>query len=153
MPLEIERKFLVKGQPWLTWSEGKDYRQGYLSKGLHTITRIRVAGTQGYITIKGKADGISRTEFEYTIPATDALELLEMAEGAIIHKTRYIHEYQGHCWEVDVFHGDNQGLVVAEIELQSVDEDFTHPPWLGDEVSDDYRYSNASLSRHPWRNC
>ena len=152
MAIEIERKFLVKGTPWLTWPSGCEYKQGYLSKGLHSITRVRLAGTQGYLTIKGKADGISRQEFEYMIPASDALELLKMAQSAIVHKTRYIREYQGHQWEVDVFHGDNEGLVVAEIELQSVNESFAVPPWLGEEVSDDRRYANSSLSSNPWCN-
>ena len=86
------------------------------------------------------------------IPASDALELLKMAQSAIVHKTRYIREYQGHQWEVDVFHGDNEGLVVAEIELQSVNESFAVPPWLGEEVSDDRRYANSSLSSNPWCN-
>ena len=149
MAVEIERKFLVIGQPWKTWKAGVYYQQGYLSKDIHATTRVRLAGDKGYLTVKGKTDGISRLEFEYNIPQQDAQQLLSLCTG-IIEKTRYLYEHQGHVWELDVFHGDNQGLVVAEIELKNIDEAFAKPSWIGLEVSNDVRYFNSSLSSTPW---
>lgn len=150
MAVEIERKFLVHGHPWHTWNTGTVYQQGYLAKGRHAMTRVRVAGAQGYLTIKGKTEGISRLEFEYQIPHEDALALLQLCESRIISKTRYLYVYEGHTWEVDVFNEDNEGLVLAEIELQTADEPFQKPSWLGAEVSHDPRYFNSSLSKNPW---
>lgn len=151
MATEIERKFLVKNESWRNEAgEGKNYRQGYLSRGNATV-RVRVAGTTGYLTIKGKTSGISRPEFEYEIPLADAEEMLNLCSSSIISKKRYIVLHENHRWEMDVFEGENEGLVIAEIELKSEDEHFAVPSWLGTEVSSDYRYSNASLSEMPWK--
>lgn len=149
-PIEIERKFLVEGKPWLTWGPGVFYQQGYLSRGAHSTTRIRIAGHQGYLTIKGKTIGISRLEFEYEVPLAHARSLLSLCEGDLISKYRWCIEHEGHTWEVDVFEGANEGLVVAEIELSSENETFIRPSWLGHEVSEDPRYTNGALSRLPW---
>jgi len=149
-PLEIERKFLVQGEPWRDWGEGTVYQQGYLSRGLHSTTRIRLAGERGVLTIKGKTVGISRQEFEYEVPAEHARALLALCEGDIIMKRRWRWPHEGHIWELDVFEGANEGLVVAEIELSAEDESFARPEWLGAEVSDDPRYTNGALSRAPW---
>jgi len=151
MGIEIERKYLVEGEPWRAWGEGVPYQQGYLSRGAHSTTRVRLAGAVGQLTVKGKTEGISRLEFEYEIPAADAEELIALCEGGVILKRRWRVPHGDHVWEVDVFVGDNAGLVVAEIELQSPDESFARPAWLGEEVSHDPRYSNGALSRHPWR--
>lgn len=150
MGIEIERKYLVEGEPWRAWGEGVPYRQGYLSRGAHSTTRVRLAGEVGQLTIKGKTEGISRLEFEYEIPAADAEELIALCEGGVILKRRWRVPVGAHVWEVDVFEGENAGLVVAEIELGSPDEPFERPEWVGEEVSHDPRYSNGALSRHPW---
>ncbi len=151
MAIEIERKYLVLGQPWRAWGEGVPYKQGYLSRGAHSTTRVRLAGRVGQLTVKGKTEGISRLEFEYEIPAADAEELIALCEGGVILKRRWRVPHGEHVWEVDVFEGDNEGLVVAEIELSSPDEPFARPEWIGEEVSLDERYSNGALSRRPWR--
>ena len=150
-PVEIERKFLVTGAPWEGWGAGVEYRQGYLSRGAHSTTRVRVAGARGLLTVKGKTVGVSRLEFEYEIPLAHARALLALCEGDIISKRRWCVEHEGHTWELDVFEGANEGLVVAEIELSAEDEVFARPPWLGREVSDDPRYTNGALSRQSWR--
>ncbi len=147
---EIERKFLVTGDAWRTGA-GTKYVQGYLSKDAERTVRIRRAGEKAFITIKGKTTGVSRKEFEYPIPAADADALLKLCIGPLIEKIRTVIEYERKKWEVDEFHGDNEGLILAEIELQSEDEKFDRPPWLGREVSDDRRYYNSSLSQHPYR--
>ena len=149
-PVEIERKFLVQGSPWVDWGAGVPYQQGYLSRGAHSTTRVRIAGDQGVLTIKGKTIGISRLEFEYEVPLAHAQSLLALCEGDIISKRRWRVTYEGHVWELDVFEGANEGLVVAEIELATEEETFARPAWLGEEVSDDPRYTNGALSRRPW---
>ncbi|MBP5319079.1 MAG: CYTH domain-containing protein [Paludibacteraceae bacterium] len=148
---EIERKFLVDTKRWSDRSGGVPYRQAYLSKEGNTV-RARIAGDKAYLTIKGKAVGISRPEFEYEIPVADAEALFGLAVSAVVDKTRYRQTYGGKLWEIDVFHGDNEGLVVAEIELNSEDEAFEKPEWLGPEVSADKRYTNAALARNPYKN-
>ena len=150
MGIEIERKYLVNGAPFETWGAGVKMKQGSLARGKSATTRIRVAGEIGFLTIKGKTEGISRLEFEYEIPVTEAEELLKLCEGIVIAKTRWRVPYGSHLWEVDVFEGENQGLTVAEIELESEDELFEKPSWVGGEVSDDPRYFNGALSRHPF---
>jgi len=113
--------------------------------------RLRVQGDRAWLTIKGKTHGASRTEFEYPIPTADAHAMLEeMCPQGVIDKTRYRIQVGEHVWEVDEFHGDNQGLVVAEVELDSEDQPFERPPWLGEEVTDDPRYYNSALSRTPY---
>lgn len=153
MPIEIERKFLLKNDSWKNHlsEAGKPYRQGYLlSDGKRTV-RVRTAGDKGFITIKGKGNGLARPEFEYEIPLADANELLALCDPSIISKTRYLVQHAAHTWEIDVFDGDNAGLIVAEIELGSEDESFELPAWIGEEVTHDGRYSNAKLSRTPWK--
>jgi len=151
MAQEIERKFLTRNDNWKQGLQGKLFRQGYLSSAKERTVRVRLVEDKGWLTIKGLTKGISRQEFEYSIPADDASELLEnLCERPLIEKTRYLLEDQGVCWEIDEFHGENAGLVVAEIELESENQDFPRPDWLGDEVSDDPRYFNSSLIRHPF---
>ena len=146
---EIERKFLVK-ENWSPGSEGLKIAQGYLSTVPERTVRVRIKGGKGYLTIKGKNQGISRAEFEYEIPVCDAEELLKMAEQPILSKTRYLEQQDGFTWEIDVFAGENQGLIVAEIELPDENTTFTAPVWLGEEVSGDVRYYNANLIKNPF---
>jgi CYTH domain-containing protein len=150
--LEIERKFLVDREKWenLAKPEGMHYRQGYLAADENKTVRVRVAGDQGTITIKGKTEGISRTEFEYRIPGGEALELIEVFAKEEVQKVRYRIPVDKWIWEVDVFGGKNKGLILAEIELKSEDESVTIPPWISAEVTDDVRYYNLYLSVHPF---
>ena len=147
---EIERKFLVDTDLWTDRSGGEQYRQAYLSKDGDTV-RARVAGNKAYLTIKGKAQGISRPEFEYEIPVADAEAMFDLAISAVVSKTRYRQTVGGKLWEIDVFHGDNEGLVIAEIELESETEPFEKPVWVTKEVSFDKRYTNAALARNPYK--
>ena len=150
MPTETERKFLVIGTDWKVGAPGKEFSQGYLSQDPERSVRVRIAGDQAFLTIKGMSHGISRQEFEYPIPRDDASELLSLCLPAIISKTRYFVEINGHRWEVDEFHGDNQGLVIAEIELDNESDQVELPQWIGKEVSDDTRYYNVSLAKSPY---
>lgn len=151
MAIEIERKFLVNGESWKHGSVRKPYIQGYLSSGDGPTVRVRIAGDRGYLTIKGKTESISRREYEYEIPLGDAEELLQdLCRQPVIEKTRYLKEYNGFTWEIDEFHGANQGLVVAEIELEQEEQPFPRPDWLGREVSGITRYYNASLTHYPF---
>ncbi len=152
MSIEIERKFLVCGEFMDQAIEATDIIQGYLSSLPGRTVRVRVRGEKGYITVKGLADesGVARYEWEKEIPVEDALELLKLCEPWPVEKTRYLVPHGGHIIEVDVFHGANSGLVMAEIELGSADEAFEKPPWLGDEVSGDPRYYNSALSVKPY---
>lgn len=154
MKQEIERKFLVTGDGWrAVAAEGLPCRQGYLTSGPSRVTvRVRLLGNQGFLTIKGPAQGISRPEFEYEIPSVEAEYLLaHLCDGGVISKVRYIVEYGGARWEVDEFFGANEGLVLAEIELEREDESYEIPDWLGLEVSLDRRYTNAGLARRPFK--
>ena len=151
MGTEIERKFLVRDRAVLDAATGIAYRQGYLSTDPGRTVRIRRAGDVGYVTIKGVSRGATRAEFEYEIPLDDAVELLALCQRPIIEKTRYRIDHAGLTWEVDVFEGDNAGLVVAEVELPSVDTVVEIPPWVGDEVTGDAQYFNANLVKHPFR--
>lgn len=156
MALEIERKFLVKNDNWLDRiSESTRLRQGYLTPSLDhgkASVRVRVDGKHGYLNIKSVQLGIHRHEFEYVVPLHEANEMLDtLSSGPIIDKTRHLVPNGKHVWEVDVFHGDNEGLVVAEIELESLDEAFEVPDWAGADVSDDPRYYNVSLSQRPFK--
>lgn len=152
MGIEIERKFLVSNDDWRPGAPGVIYRQGYLLAEGGLTVRVRRAGERGYLTIKGPAEGPARPEFEYEIPAADADAMLDgLVRGGVVDKIRYRRAYAGLLWEVDVFAGENAGLVVAEVELERVDQPVTLPSWAGEEVTDDGRYSNAALSRHPFR--
>ena len=149
MAKEIERKFLVKDS-WQPQSAGIKIAQGYLSTVPERTVRVRIKGEKGYLTIKGKNVGVSRAEYEYEIPRQDAEEMLQLAEQPILVKTRYLEQQGEFTWEVDVFAGENQGLVVAEIELPAEDAEFLRPAWLGQEVSGDVRYYNANLIKFPF---
>jgi CYTH domain-containing protein len=149
MATEIERKFLVKETPWREGT-GTRYSQGYLSREKERTVRVRIAGVKAFLTIKGISRGATRAEFEYGIPVADAEQLLKLCDGPIIEKNRYVIEHAGSTWEVDEFLGDNAGLVVAEIELQTEDQQFDRPPWLGVEVTRDQRYFNSNLVTHPY---
>lgn len=151
MPTEIERKFLVKGEKWRSLSTGTVYRQGYIATKKGTTVRVRLVGNQGYLTIKGVTQGISRAEYEYLIPANDAQEMLNnLCEPPIIEKTRYKIEISGLTWEVDEFAGENQGLIVAEVELTDENQIIELPDWIGKEVSNDLRYYNVNLTQNPY---
>lgn len=153
MSLEIERKFLVKGDFKSHAHQCQDVAQGYLSSVAERTVRIRIKGDKGFITIKGigSADGLSRYEWEKEISITDARDLLALCEQGKIEKKRYLVDYGSHTYEVDEFLGDNAGLVVAEVELNAVDECFEKPDWLGDEVTGIEKYYNAALSKHPFK--
>lgn len=152
MALEIEHKYLVVKEAWNTAFAHEHFviRQGYLQTDPNKIIRVRTKGSKGYLTIKGKAVGASRLEFEYEIPVEEANELLDMFCTGIIDKTRYIVLYEGKTWEVDVFSGLNEGLIVAEIELASEEETYSLPTWIGENVTDDKKYANSNLSITPY---
>jgi adenylate cyclase len=148
---EIERKFLVRDTSWKEGAKGVPYRQGYLAVGPPVAVRVRIAGGKALLNVKRATLDISRDEFEYQIPLEDAEAMLDgLCEGLLIEKMRYKVIYAGVLWEIDVFEGANEGLVVAEIELSDPEQHFEHPPWLGEEVSGDPRYLNTSLSRFPY---
>lgn len=154
MALEIERKFLVANDSYRSMAFHSDrIAQGYLCREGGNSARVRVRGEKGYITVKGPSldGGLSRYEWEKEIPANEAWELLKLCHGGIIDKTRYLIECGKHTFEVDEFHGDNEGLVVAEVELESTGEEFACPPFLGKEVTGDKRYYNSSLTRFPFK--
>ncbi|NEP13855.1 MAG: CYTH domain-containing protein [Symploca sp. SIO2C1] len=151
MATEIERKFTVKSDQWRKLATGIVYRQGYIATKKGITVRVRLVGNQGYLTIKGSTVGISRTEYEYPIPATDAQAMLDsLCERPLIEKTRYKVEHAGLIWEVDEFAGENQGLIVAEVELAEENQIIELPDWIGIEVSEDPRYFNANLVQHPF---
>jgi len=152
MAVEIEFKYLVKEE---AWNENLAYqsimiRQGYLQTDPEKTVRVRTRGNQGYLTIKGKAEGASRLEFEYEIPVDEANELLERFCSNLVDKTRYLVNHEGKTWEVDVFSGPNEGLMVAEIELAAADETYALPFWAGEDVTHDHRYANSSLAHQPF---
>lgn len=153
MPLEIERKFLLKNDDWREQADqGTKYVQGYLIGSSQASVRIRIEGDAAFINIKSATLGVRRQEYEYPIPVNDARELLtDLCEHPLIEKTRYLIHVQDLCWEIDVFKGDNAGLVVAEVELESEQQAIHHPSWLGEEVSHDPRYYNVSLVKHPYK--
>lgn len=151
MGKEIERKFLVRDETWRANGAGTLYRQGYLSTVRERTVRVRTAGSKGWLTIKGLSVGMTRSEFEYEIPFADANVMLnELCEKPIIEKTRYRIPHGRVIWEVDEFHGVNQGLIVAEVELDSETRQLELPEWIGEEVTGDPRYFNANLINHPY---
>jgi adenylate cyclase len=152
MGVEIERKFLVDHNKWLQLSkpDAMHYRQGYILSDDTKTIRVRITPHNGYITIKGVTKGFSRSEYEYIIPITEAAELLDNFAISQLEKYRYNIDFAGKLWEVDEFLGDNTGLLVAEIELDSEDEQFELPPWVTEEVTGDNRYYNSSLSVKPF---
>ena len=151
MPREIERKYLVDDRSVLRGLAGVVFRQGYILIQDGIVVRVRTEGTRAVITLKGKSQGIARSEYEYEIPFADAEEMLaELCIRPHIEKTRYTTTWGAKLWEIDVFGGENSGLVLAEIELESEEEEFEVPPWVGVEVSDDLRYYTANLVHHPY---
>ena len=149
MATEIERKFLVTGDDWMS-AEPIYYCQGYLNRDKNRTVRVRIAGNSGFLTIKGLTVGASRPEFEYEVPASDAEQMLKLCDSRLVEKNRRVIQIDGATWEIDEFLGENSGLVVAEIELESEDQEFTRPEWLGAEVTDDARYYNSRLASHPF---
>lgn len=153
MHLEIERKFLVKDQRWKALiQEEYAIQQGYLSTEEECAVRVRIKKNAAFITIKGPRENAVRPEFEYEIPLNDAKALIRLSKGSIIKKTRFSVNHQSQIWEIDQFEGDNQGLVIAEIELNEADEEIQLPSWIGAEVTQDERYYNHSLANNPYKN-
>lgn len=149
MGIEIERKFLIASDDWRGLAKGMDYRQGYLSTIKERTVRVRTVGEKGFLTIKGISIGATRAEFEYEIPAGDAHELLdELCLRPLIEKRRHRVPFGGLIWEIDEFFGENHGLIVAEVELEDENQLIELPPWIGEEVTGDPRYFNASLVEH-----
>lgn len=153
--IEIERKYLVKSYDFKSvFSKKSDIAQGYLSSVAERTVRVRIKGEKGFLTVKGigNATGVSRFEWEKEIAVDEAKELLKLCEKGVIEKTRYEVNYGHHLIEIDVFHGENDGLILAEIELKNEDEIIEKPDWLGDEVTNDKRYYNSYLSQSPYKN-
>lgn len=152
MPKEIERKYLLKNNDWKTEVDaGLVLKQGYLNTDPERTVRIRLAGDQGFLTIKSKNIGITRSEFEYEIPYPDTLELLKLCAPPLIEKTRYKVTQDDLTWEIDIFSGENEGLAIAEVELTDETQTVHPPSWLGKEVSADPRYYNSNLVLHPFK--
>lgn len=155
MAIEIERKFLLKNDSWKVNDQGKEiagtrFRQGYIKTEDATV-RVRLEGQRSVLTIKGKTVGMSRLEFEYDIPFDDANEMLDsLCQKPLIEKTRYLRKENNLIWEIDVFEGDNAGLIVAEVELASESEQVILPAWLGEEVTGDAKYYNSNLVKYPY---
>ena len=150
MAKEIERKFLVADDGWRSMvSEVHEIKQGYLSTRPEAVVRVRIKDREAFLTVKGITRGIERHEWEYQIPVDDATLMLQNIEPStvVISKTRHIVVYDGMCWEIDVFHGSHEGLVLAEIELDSPEREVTLPPFVGPEVTRDPRYFNSVLSQ------
>lgn len=155
MHQEIERKFLVKAS-WQPQDEGTAICQGYLNSEQARTVRVRIRGSQAYLTIKGENHGIERLELEYDIPVPDAKALLQLCEKPLLEKIRYTESFAGHLWEIDRFLGENEGLLVAEVEMASPDEKVSLPSWVSQEVSGDVRYYNSNLIKNPykqWKKC
>jgi adenylate cyclase len=151
MGSEIERKFLVTNDRWGPGGDGKLQRQGYLAITDRGTVRVRIEAGRAVLNIKSRQQGLTRDEFEYEVPLADGEAILATLCGFVVEKTRYLREHAGRTWEVDVFHGENDGLVTAEVELDREDEPVALPDWIGAEVSHDVRYRVAYLSEHPWR--
>ena len=151
MAKEIERNFLVKGEAWKALAKGTSYRQGYLNSIKERTVRVRTIADKGYLTVKGITTGATRAEYEYEIPAAEADAMLtDLCEKPLIEKNRYKIQAGSHVWEIDEFFGENQGLVVAEMELTREDQAFQKPEWIGGEVTGDPRYFNSNLIKHPF---
>jgi adenylate cyclase len=148
--VEIERKFLIKTELWQPSTKGVEIKQGYLSVDPERVVRVRVADEKAFLTIKGKSEGIVRTELEYEIPKNEAEVLMKMCLDFPIEKTRFKEKIGELVWEIDVFKGENKGLIVAEVELEDEHQNIELPDWIGEEVSSDSRYYNAWLSKNPY---
>lgn len=153
MGIEIERRFLVIDDSWKEDATGTAYRQGYLAFQDDGVLRIRIAGETAFLTVKVLKDTMSALEYEYEIPVHDAHEMLtELCDRPPVEKVRYRIPYEGMIWEVDVFLGDNEGLLIAEVELDNKEQSIVLPPWIGKELTGDKRYLNASLYNYPFKN-
>lgn len=154
MPQEIERKFLLKNDDWRNLSqEVQHYQQGYIRTKNHSTVRVRIAGEKGYLTLKGKSKGMTRSEYEYEIPLEQAREILqELCDQPPISKNRYKLYLGENLWEIDEFLGDNQGLILAEIELKDEKQTLELPQWIKKEVTTDARYYNSNLALNPYKN-
>ena len=154
MGAEIERKFLVDHAKWelVDKPDGIEYCQGYLLNNEHQTVRVRISDKKGFLNLKSKISDLSRKEYEYEIPLADGIEIIDVFTKSIVEKIRYNIFFKGKMWEVDVFKGNNSGLIIAEIELLSEDEDFEKPEWVTKEVTNDSKYLNASLSVRPYKN-
>jgi len=151
MGIEIERKFLIDESKLPSLQNGYVIKQGYIQTVDHTTVRVRIRDKEAFLTIKGKSQGATRLEFEYPVPLHDANDMInKLCQKSLIDKTRYHVEHEGHTWEVDIFEGNNKGLIVAEIELESEDEKFAIPNWVTKEVTDDIRYFNSNLIENPY---
>ncbi|MCD4746982.1 MAG: CYTH domain-containing protein [Bacteroidales bacterium] len=151
MGKEIERKFLIKNDEYKKFAKGAYYHQGYLNSDKERIVRIRIIDDKGFITVKGISVGPTRQEYEYEIPFSEAKEMLnQLCEKPTIEKYRYKIPLGEFVWEIDEFHGKNEGLVVGEIELKSEDQKFLKPDWVGKEVTDDPKYFNSNLVKNPY---
>lgn len=152
MALEIERKYLVDLKKLGTLENGTRIKQGYLSTNKDAVVRVRVKNDKAYLTIKGSNIGVTRLEFEYEIPLIEANEMLDkLCQKPVIDKTRYLIDFENHTWELDIFYGENEGLVVVEVELSSEDETIVLPSWVKEEVTSDARYYNSNLMKHPFK--
>lgn len=153
MALEIERKFLVLSEAWRSSIQRKEeFKQGYLANNATCSIRVRISGNHATLNIKSATIGTLRQEYDYSIPFSEGYEILNrLCRPSVIEKTRYYLEYGRHLWEIDEFKGDNEGLIIAEIELDRQDEVFEKPVWVGQEVSNDIRYYNVSLLMHPYK--
>ena len=154
MGIEIERKFLVKKENWnqLEKPRGENFRQGYLLTDPKKTIRVRQTSDKGFLTIKGISVGATRAEYEYEIPFVEAQELLDQFAVSELSKIRYKISVDHHIWEVDVFLGENEGLIVAEIELKTEDESFKIPDWIAQEVTAEEKYFNSNLTLNPYKN-
>jgi adenylate cyclase len=151
MGIEIERKYLLKDDSWRELAKGTQYRQGYLNSEKERVVRVRTINGKGFLTIKGISTGATRVEYEYEIPDADAAAMLDgLCEKPLIEKNRYKIEFEGLVWEVDEFFGENQGLIVAEVELESEDQQFEKPGWTGEEVTGNAKYFNSNLIQNPY---
>jgi len=148
--VEIERKFLIKTELWQPSVKGIEIKQGYLSVDPDRVVRVRVADEKAFLTIKGKSQGIVRPEYEYEIPKNHAEDLLKMCPDFPVEKIRYKEKKGDLVWEIDVFKGENEGLIMAEVELEDENQNIDLPGWIGEEVSSDSRYYNAWLSKNPY---
>lgn len=153
MGTEIERKFLVRDDSFRSLAQGARYRQGYLNSVKERVVRVRTIDDKGFLTIKGITTGATRAEYEYEIPVKEAEAMLdELCEQPLIEKNRYKIAHKGFVWEVDEFFGENQGLIFAEVELESEDQQFDKPDWITDEVTGDPKYFNSNLIQNPYKN-
>ncbi|MEB8434349.1 CYTH domain-containing protein [Cocleimonas sp. KMM 6892] len=151
MAKEIERKFLIDLELIGDLPDGKLISQGFIGTNDKTVVRARIKGDEAFLTLKGKVTGFTRSEFEYQIPVDDATNIIkELCSGGVVEKTRYEIIHDNHTWEIDIFHGQNEGLVVAEVEVQSESESVSLPKWIVEEVTGDPKYFNVSLLSNPY---